>query len=71
MRVLCINAGPIAGSGNKDLHLIKEGQEYTVYDVNPETGGYDIGVVPKGYLSCYWNRNRFIPLSDIKEETLE
>ena len=67
-RVLCINAQPIEGLGNTELHLIKEGVVYDVEGVHPETGAYDIGIRTsiciKHDVPCYWGSERFLECQD-------
>lgn len=62
-RVLCINAKPIEGHGNDSLHLLQEGKDYEVIEVNEE-GNYNIGVKPdyciKNNVECFWGKDRFL-----------
>lgn len=73
-RVFCINAQPIEGHGNTDLHLLQEGKDYEVRGVHPETGAFDIGVSTNYCIAhnvtCYWGSTRFIECQDdnLKEE---
>lgn len=71
MRVMCINASKIEGHGNLDLHLLKEGRIYDVFDIHPETGGLNIGVRPTyctlNDIPCYWGTERFIECQDVPD----
>lgn len=67
MRVLCINSSLIVGFKNIDLHLIKEGETYTVYGKN-HLGNYDIGLTDSQHSKTYWAKERFLPCMEEEED---
>jgi len=68
---MCINASPIPGHGNFDLHLLKEGRVYEVIEIHPKTGSLNIGIKSFWHINegvnCYWGAERFIQCQDSEE----